>query len=737
MKNKYNFMNTGIIKTMLLAGTLLAGSSSYAQIDIVKDGKSKSKIVLAEKNEVNNAAAEIFQDVVYKITGCRLEIKNRGKASDGDILIGGVVSSDISEDGFSISTEGGRLVIAGKDNGTVYGVVTLLEDYLGVDYWGNGEFSLEKSGDISLPLISKTENPAFRYRQTQNYALVNDPLYKWWYRIEQPSEVFAANYWVHTFNRLLPDSQYGKEHPEYYAYFDGKRHPGAQWCLTNPEVLDIATQKIDSIFKANPGQRIISVSQNDGNNTNCQCPECKKLDEEAGSPSGSLIYFINKLAERFPDKEISTLAYLYTMNPPKSIKPLPNVVVMLCDIDCTREVSLTENASGQYFMKALKGWSDITDNIFVWDYGINFDGYLSPFPNLYIMQDNMRIFRDHNVKMHFSQIASNYGGDFAELRSYIASKLMWNPDRDVDSLIRHFLKSYYHDAADYLYRYINLQQGALWGSGLRLWIYDSPISHKNGMLRPALMERYKDLFDKAEESVADDAVALERVRRTRLPLLYSELEIIRTLPEKDYDDVARKLDYFESEARHFDNPAINERNNRALDYCKLYRERYMPTYEINLAKGAKVIYITEPTRNYAELGKTALTDGLFGGASYVESWVGWEGKDGSFVIDLGEVKEINSVETDFLHQIGHWILFPLKVVYSYSSDNKSYTEWDTIEMEEERSNMVLFRSVKAESDAPLKARYIKVDVTGTKVCPSWHYGVGNASWFFIDEVTVK
>ena len=58
-------------------------------------------------------------------------------------------------------------------------------------------------------------------------------------------------------------------------------------------------------------------------------------------------------------------------------------------------------------------------------------------------------------------------------------------------------------------------------------------------------------------------------------------------------------------------------------------------------------------------------------------------------------------------------------------------------MEEERSNMVLFRSVKAESDAPLKARYIKVVVTGTKVCPSWHYGVGNASWFFIDEVTVK
>jgi hypothetical protein len=58
---------------------------------------------------------------------------------------------------------------------------------------------------------------------------------------------------------------------------------------------------------------MISVSQNDGNNTNCSCPECKAVDEYEGSPSGNLIRFLNKLAERFPDKEFSTLAYLYSM----------------------------------------------------------------------------------------------------------------------------------------------------------------------------------------------------------------------------------------------------------------------------------------------------------------------------------------------------------------------------------------------------------------------------------------
>ena len=45
--------------------------------------------------------------------------------------------------------------------------------------------------------------------------------------------------------------------------------------------------------------KMISVSQNDGNNTNCSCPACKEVDEYEGSPSGNLIRFLNKLAERF------------------------------------------------------------------------------------------------------------------------------------------------------------------------------------------------------------------------------------------------------------------------------------------------------------------------------------------------------------------------------------------------------------------------------------------------------
>ena len=133
----------------------------------------------------------------------------------------------------------------------------------------------------------------------------SDPLYRLWFRLEEPKEEFAGGMWVHTFNRILPSDRFGESHPEYYSFINGKRRPGnaSQWCLTNPEVFEAAAAQIDSIFRANPGQTMISVSQNDGNFTNCHCPACEQVDQEEGALSGNFIRFMNKLAGRFPDKQ--------------------------------------------------------------------------------------------------------------------------------------------------------------------------------------------------------------------------------------------------------------------------------------------------------------------------------------------------------------------------------------------------------------------------------------------------
>ena len=742
------------LRTTFVWAALSLATLSSAQVKLVQDHRPVARIVLTTPEKSDSIAASLLQDFVQRMTKAKLSILRSDEKvkmlSKGDVLIGNgnwnrdfyqkvAAEKQLKEDGYLISTEDGNLrILSGGDRGSVYGVVSLLERYCGVQYWGEKEYDLTESADLVLPSLHEVDNPAFRYRQSQFYGMKTDPIYRLWMRLEEPREFFAGGYWVHTFNRLLPASVYGEKHPEYYSYFDGKRHPGqaSQWCLTNPEVFEIVAERVDSIFKANPQCNIISVSQNDGM-TYCQCDQCRAINEREGSLSGTIITFLNKLAARFPDKEFSTLAYQFSVNPPKHIKPLPNVNIMLCDINCNREVTLTENASGQAFMKALKGWAAMTDNIYVWDYGINFDNYVMPFPNFHILAENMRLFKRNHTQMHFSQIASSRGGDFAEMRSWLVSKLLWNPDQDIDQLMHTFLNGYYGPAAPYLYQYIKLMEGALLGSGHRLWIYDSPVSHKDGMLKPLLLRRYARLFDRAEAVVANNSKYLRRVERSRLPLLYSELEIARTFKEVNEDALYYILDNFEQEVKNFNVTTLNERGNSPIEYCKIYRERFLPHEEESLAQDAKVTYLTPLPQRYAKLGETALTDGLFGGQIFGESWVGWEGQDASFIVDLGKEKAIKSIETDFLHHLGSWILIPKSVTYSVSTDGKNYTRAAVKTMAEDRDRKVKYVGIKHEFPQKEKVRYIRVDIEGVKYCPHWHYGVGKVCWFFLDEITVR
>lgn len=731
---------------------LLWPSVSFAQVQIVKAGQPQGQIVIDTAAATDSLAAAVLQRFVAEMSGARLPVRDfRGleHPSPNDVLIGDFQRKDwtgspaiidsLADDGFLIDTREGYLrLLSGGGKGSVYGVVTILDDYLGMDYYAKDTYTLPEQADINLPELLLEDHPAFTYRQTFSYGL-EDPMYKLWFRLEAPGEAFAGNLWVHTFDRLLPSAQFGESHPEYYSLIKGKRQPGkaSQWCLTNTEVLERVTEQLDSIFEVHPEHDMISVSQNDGNFTYCTCASCAAIDEREGSPSGTLIHFVNQLADRFPDKTISTLAYLYSMHPPKQLKPRPNVNIMLCSIDAKREVPLTDNATGQDFTKALKGWAEISDNIFVWDYGINFDNLVAPFPNFHILQPNMELFHRHNVRMHFAQVGGKRGEDFSELRAYMLSRLLWDPYQNADSLMLHFMQGYYGAAAPHLYQYQKMLEAALLSNDIPLWIYDTPVTHKSGMLRARLRDRYNELFDRAEAAVAEGSELLRRVRRSRLPLQYAELEIARTLPERDPVRLNLLLDTFAARTARYGVKTLNERNNAPADYCRLYRERYLRKPEDNLAAGAQVIWLEPPSPRYLKGGAAALTDELYGGTTFGESWIGWEGKDGSFVIDLEKPQPVQSVETDFLHQLGAWILLPKSVTYAVSEDGETYKLFGKKVLSEDRSREVKFVGVKVEQSKAVTARYIRVSVEGVKTCPSWHYGVGYPAWFFLDEVVVR
>ena len=103
---------------------------------------------------------------------------------------------------------------------------------------------------------------------------------------------------------------------------------------------------------------------------------------------------------------------------------------------------------------------------------------------------------------------------------------------------------------------------------------------------------------------------------------------------------------------------------------------------------------------------------------------------------MGAEQRFTTVEADFLHQLGQWILLPRSVTYDISRDGVTWEEFGRVAFPEDDSVPVKFVPATVSKPQPVAARYVRVSVEGVKICPPWHYGVGCPCWFFLDEVSV-
>ncbi|MFQ6096843.1 MAG: DUF4838 domain-containing protein, partial [Armatimonadota bacterium] len=379
---------------------------------------------------------------------------------------------------------------------------------------------------------------------------------------EERGGKISYHHFVHTFNSLIPPEQYFDEHPEYFSEINGKRiRDHTQLCLTNPEVIELAKKRVRQWIQERPDATIFSVSQNDWHNY-CQCANCTALAEKEGSQAGPLLHFVNAIAEDiekdYPNVIIDTLAYQYTRKPPLHVKPRPNVAVRLCSIECCFVHPLATDPYNESFVDDIKGWAKICNRLHIWDYVINYAHTIMPFANLYVLKPNINFFINNGVTGIYEEACYfTKGAEFAELRTYIMAKTLWDPDYDTDKAIDEFLAGYYGAAAKPIREYINLiHEKAAANEDVHVRIYTPP--DKTGYLTPEILARSVQLFDQAEEAVKDDPVRLHRVQVARLPLMYSRIALAGSAAYRDEGDrlvqgggtdVAALLERFEKIAR--------------------------------------------------------------------------------------------------------------------------------------------------------------------------------------------
>ncbi len=224
-----------------------------------------------------------------------------------------------------------------------------------------------------------------------------------------------------------------------------------------------------------------------------------------------------EVAKQYPQVAIDTLAYQYTRKPPLHVKPLPNVIVRLCSIECDFAHPLTAE-SNQKFADDIRGWSKICQRLYIWDYTTNFAHYIQPHPNLRVLGPNIRFFVDNGVRGIFEQGAYNtLGAEFAELKAWVLAKSLWNPRLDDQLLIREFVNGYYGTAATPMLEYIQLIHDEAAAKNTYLTCF-SPVTAE--FLNLAMLAKANQLLDQAEAAVKDDPAVLQRVQVARLPLRY-------------------------------------------------------------------------------------------------------------------------------------------------------------------------------------------------------------------------
>jgi hypothetical protein len=564
----------------MLALCFLASQPLHGQsLTLAEKNHSSYTIVLATDASPSEVfAADELQRCVHLATGVRIPVIREDEQSDGPwIIIGfnnslcpslGLIEEDgeLDDQGFVIRTLTPHLFIGGtRKAGTLYGVFHFLQDYMGIRWYAPGMEDVPQTDCLVIPELHRKEQPAFKWRHTSYAWPGKDDLFL--ARMGdnegagQADRELGIQYTqdgtCHSYFRFLSPSEFFDSHPEYFSEIGGvRRRHETQLCLSNPDVLDIVTERMLQRMESQPDTAQHNFSQMDYYNY-CECEKCSAINEQYGTSGGTQYWFLNQLAERtsavYPEKLIGTLAYMYTEEVPRGLELHPNIAVWLCHMfpSCDSH-SIDSCPLNEDFKEGARKWAALSEHLYIWHYIVNFVHYYSPFPNFGALASDLRFYRDLGVEGIYLQGMGHRGGggEFSMLRPWYVMKLAWNPDLDEKTLMQDFLKGYYGKAWEPIYTYISLLQDKVDRENIHMHLYTNPAQ---GYLPDEILQQSSLLFDEAEKLAGEDETLLERVRVCRMPLQYAmffprngyrieEEQLIFNEPLASLDDMSNFLD---------------------------------------------------------------------------------------------------------------------------------------------------------------------------------------------------
>ena len=475
--------------------------------------------------------------------------------------------------------------------------------------------------------------------------------------------------WGHNLRKVLGDNT-----DKVYATIHGKTDD-SQLCFSSPEMYTQIEDYIVNNFGEKGNSRFVIAP--DDNPYACTCASCTALGNSEKNATPAVTELVLRLAQRFPRHFFFTTSYLSTQQ--ATDKQLPaNAGVMVSAIDFPLRRIDSKDAQEKKFAQQLENWKKVTKNIYIWDYINNFDDYLTPFPILKIAQQRLQFFKKNGASGIFFNGSGYSYSSFDEMRTFVLSALLINPEQAVDDLIRNYFNQEYPVSKKWLSDYyIDLENSTQ--SGKRLGLYAGIRESEGTYLNP---EKFIKFYDEMGDFVSD-AKGKERKKLHELQtaLSFTRLEMgrdhsydtygyakrngkeIQTVPQ------ARKWVTQLKEHKAFSGMEYYNESANEIDYYIKEWEQYILASDIKKDLFLGITPSSTPKTNKNSLKR--LTDGTHGlPDNYHCGWIIFPQEECTIDLPVKGINESGTVYISFLNLPRHRIYAPQQI--EVSRDGASY-----------------------------------------------------------------
>lgn len=519
---------------------------------------------------------------------------------------------------------------------------------------------------VCTTIVKAQKSPDFAYREVYFPQVTANKQFAEKYKT-MPLDL-TWGLWGHNLHKIV-DLKNASD--SLYALREGSRIKD-QFCFSSRQLY----KALSAHIKERVSYRYFMITPQD-NDIVCTCDRCQMYGNSKNDASPAVFQLMRKLASEFPDRKFFTTAY-------KTINSLPdtqmpgNTGVFLSTIDFQNSLPYTMQPDGKLGMQ-IKKWKNKFSEVYAWEYILNYDQYFDPYPNLFVLQENLKYLK----KMGIDGIFINGGETYSFLESVkaaVVARLLQDTEADLEQLIRDEVSSRFDEPVrKVISDFYNTLNKRFAENDVKMGIYSGIDDALDKYLVPG------ELYDFSEKVFAFAKARPKNapLQNLSLALLFLELEVRRTkglAPEGSLslqsgllslkDNIARLLVHLKEKSQVTGVKVYSEVGDSIKSYLDSWLTLMgsMPTK--NRLIGKSLEYSGQLDDQYQDI--SVLNDGATGFTDYQINW--WINSSEEFEIELPLTGQTSFryLEIGFLNDPKHGIYVPQSIVTEVGNKKRIY-----------------------------------------------------------------